>query len=58
MSIEKSKTNAIGWTIVPCFIITGAPPPDIELLKAINKLFKVGSPPRMGGGDPPPGRIC
>lgn len=22
MSIEKSKTHAIGWTIAPCFIIT------------------------------------
>jgi len=33
MSIEKSKTHAIGWTIAPCFIIT-LHKKDIELLKA------------------------
>jgi hypothetical protein len=47
VSIEKSKTHAIGWTIVPCFIIT-LHNKDIELLKAINKFFKVGSVSNFG----------
>jgi len=42
MSILKSKTAAIGWTIEPCFIIT-LHVKDLELLKAIHGFFKVGS---------------
>lgn len=42
MSILKSKTAAIGWTIEPCFIIT-LHAKDLELLKAINEFFKVGT---------------
>ena len=42
MSVSKSKSHAIGWTIEPCFIIT-LHIKDIELLKMINKFFKVGN---------------
>jgi len=42
MSIFKSKTAAIGWTIEPCFIIT-LNIRDLELLNAIKKFFSVGS---------------
>ena len=36
----KSKSHAIGWTIEPCFVIT-LHVKDLELLKAINRFFKV-----------------
>lgn len=42
MSIFKSKTAAIGWTIEPCFIIT-LNVRDLELLNAIQNFFSVGS---------------
>jgi len=42
MSIFKSKTAAIGWTIEPCFIIT-LNIRDLELLNAIKDFFSVGS---------------
>lgn len=42
VSILKSKTGAIGWTISPCFIIT-LHVKDLELLKAICEFFKVGA---------------
>lgn len=42
MSVFKSKTAAIGWTIEPCFIIT-LHKKDIELLKKIKNFFGVGS---------------
>lgn len=42
MSVFKSKTAAIGWTIEPCFIIT-LHKKDIELLKKIQNFFGVGS---------------
>lgn len=41
MSIFKSKTAAIGWTIEPCFIIT-LHIKDIELLNKIQLFFGVG----------------
>ena len=42
MSIFKSKTAAIGWTIEPCFIIT-LHVRDLELLYSIKNFFSVGS---------------
>ena len=42
MSIFKSKTAAIGWTIEPCFIIT-LHVRDLELLNLIKNFFSVGS---------------
>jgi len=42
MSILKSKTSAIGLSIEPCFIIT-LHVRDLNLLKAIQEYFKVGS---------------
>lgn len=42
MSILKSKTSAIGFSIEPCFIIT-LHVRDLNLLKAIQEYFKVGS---------------
>ena len=42
MSIFKSKTAAIGWTIEPCFIIT-LHKKDIELLNKIQSFFGVGT---------------
>ena len=42
ISILKSKTSAIGWTIAPCFIIT-LHLKDLELLKIIKNFFGVGS---------------
>lgn len=42
MSIFKSKTAAIGWTIEPCFIIT-LHKKDIELLNKIQSFFEVGT---------------
>lgn len=42
MSVFKSKTAAIGWTIEPCFIIT-LHQKDLELLKKIQSFFGVGS---------------
>ena len=42
MSVFKSKTAAIGWTIEPCFIIT-LHIKDIELLNKIQLFFGVGS---------------
>ena len=41
MSIFKSKSAAIGWTIEPCFIIT-LHSKDIELLNKIQLFFGVG----------------
>jgi len=38
MSIQKSKTSIIGWTISPCFIIT-LHKKDLKLLKAIKNFF-------------------
>lgn len=50
MSVFKSKTAAIGWTIEPCFIITSLRPhkKDIELLKKIQLFFGVGSVSTIG----------
>lgn len=47
MSIFKSKTASIGWTIEPCFIITlhGR---DLELLNSIKNFFSVGSVSKRG----------
>ena len=42
MSMFKSKTAAIGWTIEPCFIIT-LHVRDLELLNLIKNFFSVGS---------------
>lgn len=42
MSIFKSKTAAIGWTIEPCFIIT-LHVRDLELLNLIKNFFSAGS---------------
>jgi len=42
MSIFKSKTAAIGWTIEPCFIIT-LHVRDLVLLDLIKNFFSVGS---------------
>lgn len=42
MSIFKSKTAAIGWTVEPCFIIT-LHVRDLELLNSIKNFFSVGS---------------
>lgn len=42
MSVFKSKTAAIGWTVEPCFIIN-LHQKDIELLKKIRDFFGVGS---------------
>lgn len=42
MSIFKSKTAAIGWTIEPCFIIT-LHIRDLAILNAIKDFFTVGS---------------
>lgn len=42
MSIFKSKTAAIGWTVEPCFIIT-LHKKDVELLNKIQKFFGVGT---------------
>lgn len=39
MSIQKSNSTAIGWTIAPCFIIT-LHAKDLKLLKLIRKFFK------------------
>lgn len=47
MSVFKSKTAAIGWTIEPCFIIT-LHKKDIELLKKIQLFFGVGSVSTIG----------
>lgn len=47
MSIFKSKTAAIGWTIEPCFIIT-LHKKDIELLNKIQLFFGVGSVSTVG----------
>ena len=41
MSVFKSKTAAICWTIEPCFIIT-LHKKDIELLNKIQLFFGVG----------------
>jgi len=38
MSILKSKTHAIGWTIAPYFIVTLSIK-DLELLKVLQKFF-------------------
>nr|YP_009059683.1 LAGLIDADG/HNH endonuclease [Parasitella parasitica]AIO05733.1 LAGLIDADG/HNH endonuclease [Parasitella parasitica] len=38
VSIIKSKTSTIGWTISPCFIIT-LHVKDLELLRTIRKFF-------------------
>lgn len=38
VSIQKSNSTVIGWTIAPCFIIT-LHKKDLELLKAIHKFF-------------------
>lgn len=48
MSIFKSKTAAIGWTIEPCFIIT-LHKKDIELLNKIQSFFGVGTVSTAGG---------
>jgi len=42
MSILKSKSSAIALYIEPCFIIT-LHIKDLELLKAIQNFFKVGT---------------
>lgn len=42
MSIFKSKTAAIGWTVEPCFIIT-LHVRDLELLNSIKQFFSAGS---------------
>lgn len=42
LSIFKSQTAAIGWTIEPCFIIT-LHKRDLELLNLIKNFFSVGS---------------
>lgn len=42
MSVFKSKTAAIGWTVEPCFIIT-LHKKDLDLLKKIKLFFGVGS---------------
>ena len=42
MSILKSKTHAVGWSIEPCFIIT-LHIKDIEILNTIQRFFKVGA---------------
>lgn len=47
MSIFKSKTAAIGWTIEPCFIIT-LHKKDIELLNKIQSFFGVGTVSTFG----------
>jgi hypothetical protein len=47
MSIFKSKTASIGWTIEPCFIIT-LHERDLELLKSIKNFFYVGSVSKTG----------
>ena len=47
MSIFKSKTAAIGWTIEPCFIIT-LHKKDIELLNKIQLFFGVGTVSTLG----------
>ena len=47
MSIFKSKTAAIGWTIEPCFIIT-LHKKDIELLNKIQSFFGVGTVSAVG----------
>lgn len=47
MSVFKSKTAAIGWTIEPCFIIT-LHIKDIELLNKIQLFFGVGSVSTIG----------
>ena len=47
MSIFKSKTAAIGWTIEPCFIIT-LHKKDIELLNKIQLFFGVGTVSTVG----------
>lgn len=47
MSVFKSKTAAIGWTIEPCFIIT-LHKKDLELLKKIKLFFGVGSVETVG----------
>lgn len=38
VSIQKSNSTVIGWTIAPCFIIT-LHKKDLELLKANHKIF-------------------
>lgn len=47
MSIFKSKTAYIGWTIEPCFIIT-LHERDLELLNFIKKFFSVGTVSKTG----------
>lgn len=47
MSIFKSKTSFIGWTIEPCFIIT-LHKRDLELLNSIKNFFSVGSVSKTG----------
>lgn len=42
MSVFKSKTAAIGWTVEPCFIIS-LHQKELELLKKIRDFFGVGS---------------
>lgn len=42
MSINESKTSAIGWTIGPAFIIT-LHSRDLDLLYSIKEFFSVGS---------------
>ena len=47
MSIFKSKTASIGWTIEPCFIIT-LHERDLDLLNDIKNFFSVGSISKTG----------
>jgi LAGLIDADG endonuclease len=47
MSIFKSKTASIRWTIEPCFIIT-LHKRDLELLNRINNFFSVGIVSEVG----------
>lgn len=47
MSIFKSKTASIGWTIEPCFIIT-LHERDLELLNSIKYFFSVGTVSKVG----------
>jgi len=47
MSIFKSKTASIRWTIKPCFIIT-LHDRDLDLLNSIKNLFSVGTVSKVG----------
>lgn len=47
MSVSKSKTTAIGWTIAPSFGIT-LHKRDLELLNAIKNFFSVGNVSEFG----------